>query len=94
MRRNLKTVLFVCFVLICATAWYSSLGLRRSAAKKKFPVGMSMHETAGKLHQPYYISTNFDSFEPYLIRADGDGLVLKFDREEKLVSVQLLIESK
>jgi hypothetical protein len=91
---KLTTVLFVAIVLICGTAWFLSQGLRRSAAKKKFPVGMSMQETTGKLHQPYYISTNINSIEPYLIRADGDGLVLQFDRDEKLISVQLLTEAK
>jgi hypothetical protein len=95
MRRKLKTVLFVALpllgVLLCATAWYLSLGLRQSAAKNKFPVGMSMQEATAMLHQPYHISTNTDSLDPSRYLINGDGLVLQFDQDEKLINTELLI---
>jgi len=55
-----------------------------------------MQEATGILHQPYYIFTNIDSTLPwsYLIRANSDGLILQFDRDQKLLSVQLLTDYK
>jgi hypothetical protein len=91
MRLKLITVLFVAFVLICATAWFSYLSVRRSAAKKKFPVGMALQEATTKLHQPYHISTNTDSVQPWRYLINGDGLVLQFDQDEKLINTELLI---
>jgi hypothetical protein len=77
--------------------WFFIQGLlrsARSAAKKKFPVGMSMHQATGKLHQPYFISTNIDLQSPWSYLINGDGLVLQFDHDEKLISVQLLTDYK
>jgi hypothetical protein len=96
-RRNLTIVLFVAWALFCATAWFFIQGLRRSArlaAKKKFPDGMSMHEATGRLHQPYYISTNIDLLSPWSYLIKGNGLVLQFDQDQKLISVQLLTDYK
>ena len=96
-RRNLTIVLFVAWALFCATVWFFIQGLlrsARSAAKKKFPVGMSMHQATGKLHQPYFISTNIDLQSPWSYLINGDGLVLQFDHDEKLISVQLLTDYK
>jgi hypothetical protein len=95
-RKNLTRGLFAVILLICVLAWFLSLNMRRSAATKMFLLGMAMQEATGRLHQPYYISTNIDSQLPwsYLIRANGDGLILQFDRDEKLISVQLLTDYK
>jgi len=55
-----------------------------------------MQDAIRTLQQPYYIYTNNDfvAAGSYVINAAADGLVLRFDGDQKLTQVQLPIEAK
>jgi len=104
MHPKLKAFVPLAKVLVCLAAFLiiaigvacAYLSPRRAAARKKYPVGTAMQDAIRTLQQPYYIYTNnaFVAAESYVINAASDGLVLEFDRDQKLTRVELLILAK
>ncbi len=96
MHPKLKRVILLAMGLVCVLAWLLIPALRRSAATRKYPVGMAIQEVRKMVREPYYIYTNTDPRQPwhYLLRANKDGLVMTFGPDEKLIAVVLLTDYK
>lgn len=81
----------------CVMAWLLIPPALLSAAKRKFTAGMTLQDAESQLKPPFYISTNAATLNVrsrYQILAGKNGLVLNFNEQEKLTSVESIFEHK
>jgi hypothetical protein len=101
MRACWKVILLIAIGFLCIAGLSFITGQRlsaaRSAARRKYPIGITIQEVEQNIQGSYDIHTNSpDTRLPwrYFLTAHKEGLVMQFDQNQKLINVALYTDWK